>query len=221
MAAYNGSEAIIGRGTQFDIGPVAGTTVPTGLTGTTTSGSNSVTAISSTTAITVGMTVSGTGIPAGTTVVAKGSGTITLSQNATASGTAVPLTFGVAYTLVGEVESDEPQGREWDTEEVTNFQSNVDKEHIKALRNPGQFTITGNLLFGDAGQEALDAAFDDTKPYMFQLTFPLADGFVTPEIWQFNALVLSVDPPTITPGKAIKFSCKLQVTGPRTIIDAA
>jgi hypothetical protein len=218
---YQGSEAIIGRGTEFAIGPVAGTTPPTGLTGSTTSASTSVTAISSTAGISVGMTVSGAGIPAGTTVAAKGSGTITLSQAASATASGVSLTFGLAYVLVGEVESDEPSGREWDTEEVTNFQSDVDKEHIKALRNPGQFTITGNLLFGDAGQEALDAAFDDTKGYMFQLTFPVAEGFTTPEIWTFTALVLAVDPPTISPGKAIKFSCKLQVTGARTVVAAA
>ena len=55
------------------------------------------------------------------------------------------------------------------------------------------------------------------KAYMFQLTFPVAEGFTTPEIWTFNALVLAVDPPTISPGKAIKFSCKLQVTGARTM----
>jgi hypothetical protein len=219
--SYQGSEAIIGRGTEFAVGPVAGTTVPTGLTGTTTSASTSVTAISSTAAVAVGMTVTGTGIPANTTVAAKGSGTITLSQAATATGSAIALTFGIAYTLVGEVDSDEPSGREWDTEEVTNFQSDVDKEHIKALRNPGIFTVTGNRVQDDAGQELLDSAFDDTKAYLFQLTFPLAEGQTTPEMWQFTALVLSVDPPQITPGKVIKFSTKLQVTGPRTVVDAA
>lgn len=42
----------------------------------------------------VGQLVAGTGIPPGTTIAAVGTGTLTLSQPATASGTAVALTFG-------------------------------------------------------------------------------------------------------------------------------
>jgi len=60
-------------------------------TGTTTSGSNSVTSVGSTTNMAVGMPISGSGIPAGTTISAIGSGTLTLSQNATASASGVAL----------------------------------------------------------------------------------------------------------------------------------
>ena len=66
----------------------------TGRTGTTTSGSNSVSAISNAMSyIKVGATISGTGIPAGATVTAVASTTITISANATATGTGVALTF--------------------------------------------------------------------------------------------------------------------------------
>ena len=62
-------------------------TQSTTLTGTLTSGSASVTGITSTTGLFVGENVTGSGIPSGTTIVAVNSSTsITLSANATASG---------------------------------------------------------------------------------------------------------------------------------------
>lgn len=64
------------------------------LTGNTTNTSTSVTALSSTAGLAVGMAVSGTGIPASTVIAAIASGTgITLSQAATATNTGVSLTF--------------------------------------------------------------------------------------------------------------------------------
>jgi hypothetical protein len=218
MAAYDGSKAVIGRGFQASIGPVSGsTTPPTGITGSTTSGSTAVTTVTSLVGLSVGMTVTGTGIAPGTTIAALGTLAFTLSQNATATGSAVAFTFGVGYVLLGELDSSDSSGREWDIEDVTNFQSNVDKEHIKALRNPGSLTLQGNRVEDDAGQEALEAAFESTSPFLFKIQLPPSVGLTTGEIWVFSALVLMVDPPAITPSKTIKFSCKLQVTGPRTI----
>lgn len=64
------------------------------ISGNTTNGSNAVTNISSTRNIQVGYTVTGTGIPASTTVASITSSTaITLSQNATATSTGVSLTY--------------------------------------------------------------------------------------------------------------------------------
>lgn len=65
-------------------------------TGTTTSGSTTITAMSSTTGLTTTPTyfsVTGTGIPQDTYLTAAGGGTVTLTQAATASGTAISLTF--------------------------------------------------------------------------------------------------------------------------------
>lgn len=223
--AYDGSKAVIGRGFQASIGPAApggiAPTPPTGITATTTSGSAALTAATSIVGVVDGMTVTGTGIAAGSKVVSATGSTITLDKNATATGTTIALTFGLGYTLLGEMDSSDSSGREWDIEEVTNFQSDVDKEHIKSLRNPGTFTLQGNRVEDDAGQDALEDAFDDIAPYLFQIQLPPSEGLTTGEIWTFKALVLMVDPPAITPGKAIKFSCKLQVTGPRSITPAS
>ena len=63
------------------------------LSGATTNGSNAITGLSSTSSLFVGMAVSGTGIPAGTTIAGITSGSaITISANATAGGTP-SLTF--------------------------------------------------------------------------------------------------------------------------------
>ena len=68
------------------------------LTGTLSSGQNTVTGLSGTTGLFVGESVTGTGIPSGTTISAINppSG-ITLSQNATASGSTA-LTFSLVFT---------------------------------------------------------------------------------------------------------------------------
>ena len=74
---------------------------PFAFTGTLTSGSASVTGVSSTTGLSIGQDVTGTGIPAGTTILTINglTATITLSANATASGsenltsTAPPVSF--------------------------------------------------------------------------------------------------------------------------------
>jgi hypothetical protein len=63
------------------------------VTGTTVSGSNIVTAMSSVTGLYVGQAISGTGIPAGTVITSVGATTITLSANATASNSGVALSF--------------------------------------------------------------------------------------------------------------------------------
>jgi autotransporter-associated beta strand protein len=68
-------------------------------TGTTTSGSNSITGLTSTADLAVGMLITGTGMPANATITAINSATqITISGNATATGT--PSLSPVGVTLV-------------------------------------------------------------------------------------------------------------------------
>lgn len=64
----------------------------TSIKGNTTSGSATVADVASTAGLFVGQTVTGPGIPTGTTITAIGTSTITLSQNATATATGVTLT---------------------------------------------------------------------------------------------------------------------------------
>jgi hypothetical protein len=75
-------------------------------TGTTTSGSNSVTAVTPTTNVAIGMTIEGPNLPTGVTITNIVGTTITMSANATASGAgavlyinASPLAFDVPLRL--------------------------------------------------------------------------------------------------------------------------
>lgn len=64
----------------------------TAISSTTTNGSNSVTGVATAGVLGVGLAVTGTGIPGGTTITAIAGTTVTLSANSTASGT-VSLTY--------------------------------------------------------------------------------------------------------------------------------
>lgn len=69
----------------------------TGLTGDTTNNNDTIVGISSTAALRVGMIATGVGIPAGTRIVSKTLTSVQLSQNATATGSAIALTFFERY----------------------------------------------------------------------------------------------------------------------------
>jgi autotransporter-associated beta strand protein len=71
--------------------------------GTTTSGSRNLTSVTPVAGLSIGMTVTGTGIPAGSAIAAISGSTVTLTNNATASGTGVNL---VANQLVGLTDGD-------------------------------------------------------------------------------------------------------------------
>ncbi len=88
---------VVGSLGTFEVGA---NTPSTTFTGTTTNGSALVTNISSVAGLTIGQTVTGTGIPSGATIVAIGTTTITLSQNATASNAGITITpLGQSVTV--------------------------------------------------------------------------------------------------------------------------
>lgn len=119
------------------------------------------------------------------------------------------------YVLIEEVSYVQPI-RGWDVVDVTNFDSNVDKESIKGLRNPGRYTIRGNWRTNAPGQVILRQAFDEKRPYRFQVLLPPNPGDAAGETWSFSALVLTSDPLQLAPGKKIEFESLLQATGKRS-----
>lgn len=70
--------------------------IPTNITGTLASGSNSVTAVSSVVGLAAGQLVTGVGVAGGSIITAVGGGTLTLSANATANITGEALTVYTA-----------------------------------------------------------------------------------------------------------------------------
>jgi hypothetical protein len=77
----------------------------TGITGTATISTNTVTAVGTITSLVPGMGISGTGIPTGTTILSISSQVITISANVTAALSATALTFtgATAASLSGTV----------------------------------------------------------------------------------------------------------------------
>jgi hypothetical protein len=104
-------EVAIGRTTSSTGSNVLPVVITAKGSGTLTSGSASVTAVTTPTGppFQVGQTVTGTGIPAGTTILAVGAGTLGLSANATTSG-AQALTAGAQPFAVGQTVSVRREG---------------------------------------------------------------------------------------------------------------
>ena len=188
---------------------------PISITGTTTSGSNSVTSVSSTVGLAVGMPITGTGIASGSTISAIGSGTLTLSKNATATGTGVALSV-TPFIVIGEVSSSPTSGYKWDLEDVTNFDSGNNKEFLKTLLDSGKWDLEFNRVSTNGGQQALKAAFQDTAAYMFQVAVPMnVDETNSGDSVICAGLVADYDD-TVQIGKAIKIKASIQRTGPPT-----
>lgn len=119
------------------------------------------------------------------------------------------------FVLVEELSDVQPI-RNFDVVEVTNFDSDVDREFIKGLRNPGRYTVRGNWITNAPGQVLLRQAFEDKRPYFFMIVLPPNPGDAVGETWYFRALVLSSDPVRIAPGKKLEFESLLQATGRRS-----
>ncbi len=111
------------------------------VTGDTTSGSTAVTNVSSTTNLEVGRVVTGTGIPARTTITAISGATVTLSNAATATGTTVSLT--AAHTILNGIQA--TNTITGDTSSGTNSILNASST---ASVSPGQL-ITGKGIPAD------------------------------------------------------------------------
>ncbi len=106
-ALANGTATVKRQSASAVVAALTATTysLTTNQTGTTVAGSPTITGLSQTSGLKVGMTVSGNGIPQGTTIlsVANNNGTtITLSANA-AAGAATGLTFGLINPQVSNV----------------------------------------------------------------------------------------------------------------------
>lgn len=111
----------------------------------------------------------------------------------------------------------------FDTEDVSNFDSNLDKEFVKLMRDNGKPKFSGNRVSSDAGQLAAIAAFNDAaSSYMMQVTLPKRpDQVTTADVYTFNALVIGFTIGPVEVNKAIPVDITLQITGPATFTAGA
>jgi predicted secreted protein len=161
------------------------------------------------------MSVTGTGIPALTTVLSNVSGTITLSANATATATGVTLTINApVYTAISELKTFSFSGAKNDTEDVTNSDSaGRAHEFIATLLSSGDVSISGNYVAGDAGQAALRAAFATGAILPYKIQLPVAPGQTTVgDLFTFTALV-EENATDLQYDKAVSFNGKCKISG--------
>lgn len=141
-----------------------------------------------------------------------------MSQANTGLGTTLKINTGTSgsptWTLVGELTDTPLSGRKVDTTDTTNFQSTA-KEFKATIVESGNVKVTGNYLGTDAGQLALEAAFESLKTTQFQVTLPVTGTQGTSgDIWTFSAVVEELSPfGTLSPTKVVSFQASLKVTG--------
>lgn len=158
-------------------------------TGTTANGSNKITGVSSTTGVTPGCSISGTGIPAGSYVTSVSGTTVYISANATASGSVtLTVTDAIrAYTSTAGMLAD-------------GFQ-NTDPEYIRAAEfeeqeiSPAEFFV-GRYSASVAQVDTFQVTTkDDTHLYSFKLngtTISYQAGGSDPEQTILNGLLTNI-----------------------------
>ena len=123
------------------------------------------------------------------------------------------------YTLIGEIKTSGISGAQWNTEDVSNFQSGADSEFITTMRDNGTIDVAGNRIASDAGQVAVETAFGNGLKYDFKLVLPIntqAGQTTVGDTFQFSALVQSRDI-AIDTTKAISWQVKLKISGAVTL----
>lgn len=141
---------------------------------------------------------------------------MTYSSSQAQAGRGTSISIGSTPTLIGEV-TDIPLNRgKWETTEVTNFESGSDAEFLATIRKPGPITIKGNRVSSDAGQVAVEAAYQSGALAQFTVQLVKTSAQTSSgDKYVFNALVLNSDF-SIQPSKEIAFSLDLQISGPTT-----
>jgi hypothetical protein len=118
----------------------------------------------------------------------------------------------VAFQHIAEANKASFSGGSWGTVDVTSFDSGVDEEFKTTTRNNGDLNLEGFLVDSDAGQVAVQAAYDSGNLYDFKLQLLPGPGQTTGTLYTFSGLVQSLDIPVET-RSAITFTIKVKISG--------
>jgi hypothetical protein len=137
------------------------------------------------------------------------------SQAKTGLGTTLSIGDGESpetFTPFGEIKSLSQSGRQANTDDVTNLSSSA-KEFITTLVDSGEWDFTCNRVGGDAGQVALESAFNGLETHNFKIQFPKSAGQTTSgDSFTFAAVVTELSY-SVAPDKAQTFTGKIKVSG--------
>jgi predicted secreted protein len=205
--------AVSGKGTSFFIQSalISGVVATSGTGVTYTSGTNFVTGSSW-----VGQQITINGV---IYTIASVTSTTALVLTASA-GTQTGVNYSFpAYTPVAELKTLSASGSKNDIEDVTNFDSaGRFKEYIVTLADSGDYSIAGNYITSDNGQNAFRGAFNAGTVLSYKIILPLQAGQTTAgETWTFKGIVEELDN-TVEYSKVISFQAKLKITGAINVV---
>jgi hypothetical protein len=139
----------------------------------------------------------------------------TRSQAVTGLGSILSMGNGASpevFIAVGEIRSLSQTGRQAKTDDVTNLQSGA-VEFIPTLVDSGTYDFTCNRVGGDAGQIAMENAFNGLTLHNFKLQLIKSGSQTTTgDLYTFYGLIQELSY-TFAPDKAVTFTGKLRVSG--------
>jgi hypothetical protein len=125
-----------------------------------------------------------------------------------------PTSSTGTFTTIGEITNAPQSGRQTKTADVTNLQSST-AEFIATLIDSGTYEITMNRVSTDAGQTALETAFEALSRPWFKITLPKQGAQTTAgDSYTFQAVIEEkTDLSELGPDKAIRSRVRLKVSG--------
>jgi hypothetical protein len=137
------------------------------------------------------------------------------------AGRTASISIGAVPTLIGECDQIPVQRGAWKMADVTNFESGSDAEYLPTIRDGAKLEITGNRVSSDAGQTAVEAAYQSGALTAFTVALPkTATQTTTGDSITFNAYVME-STFTVDLKDAIKFKISLQVSGPMDMVEGS
>lgn len=143
--------------------------------------------------------------------------TYTGSLAQTGRGAVISITVASVVTPIGEVISWTPSGRSLPTEDVSNLES-LSREFISTLPDEGEFEVVTNRVSSDAGQAAVEAAFEGGAKQTFTVVYPKTAAQTTlGDKYVYSAIVSEAMGGAITFDKKITYTFKVKISGAPTI----
>lgn len=140
------------------------------------------------------------------------------STGFTGKGTILSMGPASTYTAVGQIKTIQFNGQKWSFDDITNLNSpavgpGVLEEALPAKLAPGELAVAGIFLPNDAGQEALNTAFQAGTLENFKVQLPMGPGQTTAgNLYAFSGYVQEFPAPDVQFDKVVNFKVTIKLT---------
>jgi hypothetical protein len=140
------------------------------------------------------------------------------STGFTGKGTVLSLGPATTLTPVGQIKTVQFNGQKWSFDDITNLNSpavgpGVLEEAMPSKLSPGELAMAGIFLPGDAGQQALETAFQSGSLENFTVQLPKGPGQTTSgNLYAFSGYVQEFPAPDVQFDKVVNFKCTIKLT---------